>query len=491
MLVPHNCFCLDMTQAGEGPKTSTMLPFSRYPTLRTYLRSIRDVVFQKTSNGPAGAAAPRLTLVMGNPSADLDSFISAIVFSYFHNHATKTTDNIFIPLLNMPKTPSTELWRLRPEFGVALRQASTASTDASSAESAEQQAKDLLDNTITIKDLLDSSSTRPELKRVFKPDGTRVKQPIILVDHNAPSITVPHVASSTITDQLEITGCIDHHIEENVVTHQANPRIITTGIGSCTTLVVNHLRQTSTWPKTLDDPQTSAIRELALLALAPILIDTHNLKASGEKCSDLDRAIVATLEIELGSSASLYGVKSTWNRDAFYDPITEAKVSSLDLLTPQEMFERDYKSWTEGRIEIGIASLVRPLPWLSSHAGGTEQLAAELRTFATQMHAEQTVEGVRFDVVMLLTPGARDKGKEIVMVTFSDEAARAIDDFEGRSESLGLQAWDGDGVDDVTRSFESAFGAGRFRIWWMTQREKTRKQGAPLVREAVAAVQRG
>lgn len=429
---------------------------------------------------------------MGNPSADLDSFISAIVFSYYYNHSPKAGNTLFVPLLNLPKTPSTDLWRLRPEFGVALRLSTAKPDDKPDHEQAKEQEKGLLNDVITIKDLLDSSSTRQDLKRVFRPDGENVKQPIILVDHNAPSITIPKVPSSDILNQLDIVGCIDHHIEENSVPQSATPRIITTGIGSCTTLVITHLRKSGLWPNdTLDAAQSTAIHELARLALAPILIDTHNLKASGEKCSDLDRGVVGTLEIELGHSATLYGTKSSFNRDELYDPVVAAKAASLDLLNTQEMFARDYKAWTEGGIEIGIASLVRPIPWLAEQAGGAEKFALEMRNFAKQMQEEETADGVRFDVFVLLTPGAEKKGKEVLMVTLSETAARAIGEFEERAGELGLEEWDGDDEQgSVTGALDKEFGEGRCKVWWMTRREKTRKQGGPIVREAVAAVQR-
>ncbi|ETN44680.1 uncharacterized protein HMPREF1541_10350 [Cyphellophora europaea CBS 101466] len=467
-----------------------MLPFARYPSLRSYLRFVRDVVFQQSVNGVSEGAPSRITLVMGNPSADLDSFISAVTLSYFYNHAAHTRDTIFIPLLNMPKTPSTDLWRLRPEFGVALRLATAKAKEQPSDSQAREQEKELLNQVLTVKDLLDWDDTRPELKDVFRPDlaeSTSSKQQIILVDHNAPSVTVPKVPSSAILAGLEIVGCIDHHMEENVVPQEADPRIVTTGIGSCTTLVVNHLRKSRIWPGVLDDEQTTAIRELARLALAPILVDTHNLKASGEKCSDLDRGTTGALEVEI-SSSTMFGVKSNWNRDNFYDPIIGAKLTALDLLNAQEMFERDYKSWIEGSIEIGISSLVRPIPWLVDHVGGADKLAAEIRTFANRMQDEQTADGVVFDVFVLLTPGA-DRGKEVLLVTFSEKAAKSIEVFEQKSESLGLQTWDNERSDEVSSSLKDEFGEG-YKIWWMTQREKTRKQGAPLVREAVAAIQK-
>lgn len=466
-----------------------MLPFKGYPSLRTYLKAVRDVVFQQTGGA---ASQPRLTLVMGNPSADLDSFISAVVFSYFHNNASKAGENIYIPLLNMPKTASTELWRLRPEFGVALRQATTPSSSTHSPEQALSQAKDLLSQTLTIKDLLDSPSTLPSLKQVFHPDltVTSKSQPIILVDHNALAISIPHTATTSVTSQLLITGCIDHHIDEHTTPSSASPRLITTGIGSCTTLVLSHLRKSGIYPNTSTLPATevAAIHELLTLALAPILIDTAALKATGEKCSDLDRTIVEVIELEMGGSVSMSGVKGSWDRDGFYEPIKEAKKASLDNLSGREMLERDYKEWVEEGVGVGIASLVKDVEWVCGRTGGAHGLVKEMGAFVEGVRQEG--EGAGLGVLVLLTPGGK-KGKEVLMVEVGEESKGVVKEFERRGgEELGLGEWDAEGKDRVYRALTEGFGEGRAKVWWMTKREKTRKQGAPIVRDAVVAVRK-
>src|SRR5438046_1240105 len=64
------------------------------------------------------------TIVLGNPSADLDSFVSAVVYAYFCSAAAVAPSDgakrWFIPVLNLPTTPASDLWRLRPEFAAAL-----------------------------------------------------------------------------------------------------------------------------------------------------------------------------------------------------------------------------------------------------------------------------------------------------------------------------------------------------------------------------------
>ena len=80
----------------------------------SFLRLTAEVVFNSSASQP-------LTAVLGNTSADLDSFISAVVFAYFHTKKPSSESRIYIPLLNLTDVSSSELWRLRPEYGTALR----------------------------------------------------------------------------------------------------------------------------------------------------------------------------------------------------------------------------------------------------------------------------------------------------------------------------------------------------------------------------------
>src|SRR5271170_1496177 len=127
--------------------------------LTFFLASVRKTALSTHRN-----PSTRFTLVLGNPSCDLDSFVSAVVFSFFHfqnvRRQNQGAEHVYVPLMNLPTIQSAELWRLRPEFGAALSLAARTTGDAEllSGEGHEA-ARGLLKNLITIADLTSTSSS--------------------------------------------------------------------------------------------------------------------------------------------------------------------------------------------------------------------------------------------------------------------------------------------------------------------------------------------
>ncbi|ETI24613.1 hypothetical protein G647_03982 [Cladophialophora carrionii CBS 160.54] len=479
--------------AESGPDEDNSMPL-----LRTYLSQIRSrVLSTDASSASAVHGKSNSVLVMGNPSADLDSFISAVTTSYFYNlqsNSKHAKGRTYIPILNLPSVKATELWRLRPEFGVAIRLALGESADAINQGKAGEQGKpSVLEDLITIADI--KSDPNSLFHRLFREptDAESAKgvekQDLFLVDHNAPSI--PGLADKLISSRFTVTGCIDHHVDEDHVPRDATPRIVTTGIGSCTSLVIKYLRDKALWPSEPPSSQSQALQNICKLALAPILIDTANLKATGDKCSDTDREAVKFLESVI-TRAPAQGVQAAastptptqeWHRDAFHSAVATAKSNSLDLLSMQEIFDRDYKVWSErtssGRdMNIGISSLVRPLSWLAKHAGGVDEFLAEIETFARNPER-------RLGVFCMLTRTG-DGRKEVVVLAFDEAVKGLVERFERQSQSgeLQLQRWDGD--DTLERALGQKFGhRGEYKIWFMGDTSKSRKQVGPLLREVV------
>lgn len=529
------------------------------PPLSTYLSRLRGTIFPHSSTGIRSSLAtpPRssqlgnknVTLVMGNPSADLDSFISAVVLSYFYNRnqsrvaatSTKHTESslstaptLYVPILNLPAVRSGDLWRQRPEFAVALKIALGRPVDVdqsnegeklSGQASGESRGLDELEQVITIADVKDDESST--LHSLFSSQGPgrgqnaepapsspattagAPKQALLLVDHNSPSI--PGLDDEVIRSRFNVVGCVDHHIDEDYVPKDAQPRVVTTGIGSCTSLVVQHLRQQGLWPEggservddgsargSVEEGDTAqALLQITKLVLAPILIDTSNLRARGDKCSDTDREAVRFLESVIsshdGGAESAASIASTplqkqqsqaqsrWDRTSEYDAISAAKANSLSLLTMQETFDRDYKAWTEGiasssqgqKVNIGTTSLVKPLSWLVDHAGGIKQFVDETEKFARDPERELAV------FAMLTRTGT---GKKEVVVIATDESVKGVvEAFERGGPELQLQAWEEDA--ELLRVLRERFVA--VAVWWMGDTSKSRKQVAPLLRDVV------
>jgi exopolyphosphatase len=406
---------------------------------------------------------------------------------------------LHIPLLNLPLTSSGELWRLRPEFGTALRLA-LKGRDHHDKDRAEDAAKELLQNLLTISDIRSTGSSA--LNHLFTKSTTTATSgttSVILVDHNTLSILIPDFSPSEISSHFNITGCIDHHIDEDSLTRNVSPRIITTGIGSCTSLVVQYLRKQGFWSDLIeqgkdDEADGLVTMELAILSLASILIDTANLTAEG-KVSETDREVVSFLEdiintiVNSNLSAAQEEQQGRWNRSAFYQEISKSKASSLDLLTLSEIFDRDYKAWSEKRksssteLNLGIASVVKPINWLIGKAkySSAEEFIAAIRNFGKEQRP-------RLDLFAVMTTNTSREGdfrRELLVLSTGEgeESRKMVKMIEemGRDE-LGLSEWNED--EGLRNLLERKHG----KAWWQRDVSKSRKQVAPLLREAMRNV---
>ncbi|EDN02669.1 predicted protein [Histoplasma mississippiense (nom. inval.)] len=303
--------------------------------------------------------------VLGNPSADLDSIISAIIYSYFATRAVPASPST---IASSPGRQGSdvhagqELKRLRPEFFTALGLAvgwdgSRATGDGSLAKKGTDAVEALEGSVLTVADLKERlllsalgspgdacrrNENEASDRRGYNEAGSRrnshaadeqTNLDVMMVDWNA----LPKLPSNGgkggiegLSDALPglgicVVGCIDHHDNESFVprepaSHPLDPYCIQTGVGSCMSLVVRELRAQGLWADNVSflDPcaaldeespaDETAIYEAqaAKLAMAAILIDTVNMTAKS-KVSTVDTAAVAFLEakIQAGVDAHL------------------------------------------------------------------------------------------------------------------------------------------------------------------------------------------
>lgn len=448
--------------------------------LAVYIQQLRKVVFDNHNQ--------QVTVVLGNPSCDLDSFISAFVLSYFYNARPNASKHhkapIYVPVLNLPFSKTSDLWRLRPEFGVAIRGAFDGLTPQSqSGPSAEEKKrnqsreKQLLEQMITIHELANNKKTIHLLHSAFTPsdvyrDGKLAeKLDLILVDHNAPAIET--ITREDDRNRFQVVGCIDHHVEEDYVPKKAEPRIVTLGIGSCMSLVAQHLRHLNLWTGGKDEKGHPGYQQISRLAMTPILIDTWNLKAPGNRVSQVDRDQIAFLEPQTGLD---------FKREDLFQQVQTAKTEALDLLHMQEIFAHDYKSYAvdidkDQELIIGIDSVTRDLGWLGEHAGGKETLVDEIIKYARDGQKKLEIFG-------LLT--RRDDRKEVCIFTFGEKGKQCISRFEETADVLQLQSWNED--DELSKLLDKKLGTGSWEVWWMGDTSQSRKQVAPLLRDALTTV---
>jgi len=450
-------------------------------TLLQFLRQARQVHLQFLS----GTLPEPPIYVLGNPSADLDSIISAIVYSYCaSNRLPSTTPRPHIPLLNLPIPAGPELYRLRPEFVTTLWLSTNFPPlkPDERFENSSESGKLLHEHIVTIADFAQSLQEHATRPSKLIADAT-------LVDWNA----MPHRADpqghGSVTGLSEVTfrtvGCIDHHVDEHFVPANAlpanQPLIIQPGPGSCSSLITNELVRRGLWADSAESAQ------LAKLALAAILIDTSNLMAEG-KVTDVDIRAVEFLRKQVARQ------DPKWDAEAFYNEINSAKKNSLDLLTLDEVLERDYKEWSEvsssgESVKLGFCSSVKPIRWIVEKAGAPRQFLDAVRAFAASK---------KLDVVVVMTSftseGKFSRELFVCAMCHCDAAVKAAEAFvEQAGSDLGFERWSVDCRDPDTTERENEIRSTLDgdsdvwrRLWMQTNTTASRKQVAPLLRKAVA-----
>ena len=344
--------------------------------------------------------------------------------------------------------------RLRPEFTAVCAHANIP-----------------LDRLITLDDLL--SRTKPL-------SNTRW----ILVDHNRLQGDLGKLYSS------RVQGVIDHHEEENAVPEYTDPepRVIEK-CGSCTSLVVRQCKAEwdSISSSSLSTGAAHGQREVAIddsivtqgwdaqlakMALASILIDTANLKAPG-KVRQVDRDSVHYLEARIHISSK---DARMWNRDRYYTEIDQAKrdIGSLNLT---EILVKDYKGWTENGANLGISSVVKPLDFLV-------QKASEEKPPFLEDQLQHFIGDRDLSVFAIMTTSTSSEGsfeRELLVQARPSASSSAIKFAERSVSDLLLEDLDIDGIPTQNEP-----GQVWRKIWVQKDVSKSRKQVAPLLRQAMA-----
>ncbi|KAL4878363.1 hypothetical protein BJY04DRAFT_111803 [Aspergillus karnatakaensis] len=455
---------------------------SPQPTLCQFLESALRVHHRFISGSLSRAESP--IYVIGNPSADLDSIISALIYSYFaHNRVPRDSPRPHVPVINLDNVHAgPELRRLRPEFIKAL-QLSQRNT---------QEALEVEDGSALKEHFLTVADFTTQLKP--RSSESQLQADSVLVDWNALPIRSSDTRSGKgslpgLSVEFTVLGCIDHHADEGFL-----PPISTTQpnfvepTGSCTSLVVTELEQMGLWPKSDTVPANE--EEVARLAMASILIDTANLN-NKDKVTSFDTSASDFLLPKATST------DPSWDVTHFYKEIYGTKQNSLDLLTVDEILGRDYKEWAEqptrhtdqAPVQIGICSVVKSVPWIVRKAGKAHAFLKDLKAFASERE---------LDVVAVMTTfSSADKGqfsRELLVYGLSDRGVKALEIFVSDSRSqLGLVEWQSlDGSDhaqDIKDTLDARDDSPQWtRIWVQTNVSQSRKQVAPLVRQAAASL---
>ncbi|PQE17280.1 exopolyphosphatase protein [Rutstroemia sp. NJR-2017a BVV2] len=366
-----------------------------------------------------------VTFVIGNESADLDSICSAVTLAYlrtFSPSSSSSSRTTYIPLSNLPRADLSLRTELQPVLSRANLRAS---------------------------DLITLSDFSP---KALKVENTRW----VLVDHNSLRGELGTVFGK------RVVGCVDHHDEEGKVRpveeceREGEMRVLKKA-GSCASLVVEWARKSwDEMTKGGGEGQRKMDRELAYLALAPVLIDTYALKS--DKTTDTDRETASYLE-------GL--IKEGYDREAFFDEVMKAKEDINDL-SIRDILRKDYKQWSKPHIVVGISSVVKNMEWVVEKAGGKEQFLEEVKEWMKEKELNP----------FLLMSAYMEEGhlkRELFTFGTGTFGADFIKKFElVGGEALGLKTWKDGSMDSVGKEEAMA-------CWEVTKVENSRKQVAPLV----------
>ncbi|KAM5441555.1 Exopolyphosphatase [Microsporum ferrugineum] len=484
-------------------------------------RCVGLLSFLKTAaqftQAPFSSVKPQPTYVLGNTSADLDSIISAIIYSYFATSAQTQHGLQYIPAINLADVPAgRELRRLRPEFTTALNLATQRPLENLQTKGT-GGLKFLPDDDNTDNLLNESILTVAELRHNLLSwkkldDRQAPKLNVFMVDWNAlPKVTPHEFGVHGLTDRIEdvsvsVVGCIDHHEDEGFVSKYLTPRsgteasCIQTGVGSCTSLIIRELRNRGWWndhsspmvhgtssdvatPGGMDECEDPLEFEsqAAQLALAAILADTANMTMES-KVSDVDREAVKFLENKIKQCSSI-----AWDRDMFYHRIMDAKSSSVDYLTAQETLGRDYKEWVKSvrpghNVKIGICSVVKPVSWLLEKCKSEyPQEDCDEEAFFNVLSSFSQARNLDVAVIMAAfsSPPENEFQRELVFTILNDEHFSKLKEFEDAAvDYLKLEKR----PFSETNKDLPEIGL-KTRVWRQLDVTKSRKQVAPLVRK--------
>ena len=334
--------------------------------------------------------------VIGNESADLDSIISSISYAYLlYQENTSNRAELYIPLMNIHREEIT----LRKDILYLFQ---------------------LFD--ISIDDLLFLDDNVP-LNSLFEQKRLRLN----LVDHNVLRPRQEHFSDA-------IERIVDHHVDENKdYPLIANENKLIAVVGSNATLIAEKVFSS----------QVATPKEFAIL-LAPILIDTSNLK-SAEKTTYRDTE----------AAKELQNLAVTFPQD-FYQKLLDAK-NDISGLTPSMLLSKDFKEYLDGNILYGISSLPSAVKW---NLEDLELVGETIQKYAYERNLTY--------LILLMSSNDSLAKRNILVYSPSIDLLRAFDVYVQSDEVLKNIL--------IPSSFSETFQASFYR----TKNSFARKQLQPL-----------
>ncbi|KAI8323604.1 DHH phosphoesterase [Martensiomyces pterosporus] len=411
-----------------------------------------------------GQLGSKLTLVLGNESADLDSMVSSISLAYALSQSQASSSPPPIPIININRADLA----LRPECDLLLRETLVAEGS--------RGVEDL-----TFIDDFDLHAVLQQFSGASTSDGYVVPElEVWLTDHNAP-------ASRQAFLEPYVKGIVDHHVDEGKC-EGAEWRQVEM-VGSCTTLVARKIKE-------LGDPVD---KSLARMLLAPVLIDTSNLNPAAKRATSKDVAVVEWLDPLVDWSQPAVGISATAPQPVPEDDAPEESLAAANAgelyktldklkgkvshLSSYDLLRKDYKQWQVADMSgkpwaVGISSIsYRLKKWLKRDGK---------KAIESAIHEWTETQGLDMALVMTHGKAKNASGTKVygrdLTVAFRQDGKQPNDVQEllvrglRSAEVLGLQ----DYFEDSRGGDTLFFSQGRI--------ESSRKQVFPAVKGVIEAV---
>ena len=348
---------------------STSAPFftvdeTALADLNAFLRDARELVCASDSNAKKKTPrAERVTLVLGNEAADLDSVACAISLAYALHEANDDASRAYVPVVCVPR----EDFSLRADARWLLE---SVGVD--------------VDALTFAGEIAFGDASGPIVD-----DRLR----LVLVDHNALASASEYASFASAVDAVG-----DHHDDEKKYPATAAAAVVPTG--SCATLVSEPLVLDRSALAAHSETAARVFRETgpptrlragdprAALLLAAVLLDTQNLNASATRVHARDEAVAPIL-------ASLAG---TGDPASFHDELKRRRFDQSGL-SPRDLLRRDYKQWRfmgdENKAwDVGVASFGVPL---GNMAGDARAIRDACESFARERSVDALALMCAFD----------------------------------------------------------------------------------------------
>lgn len=309
-------------------------------------------------------------------NVDLDSIISSLLFAYLSRFENK--EEVYIPLIKVPKADL----ELRPELKYVL-------------------------NTIGL--------DYKKLVTIDEIDTTHATD-IVLIDHN-------HLTAPLNTEEWNnhVIGVLDHHVDEKL--YLDAPMRVIDMVGSCVTLVLKQFGVSTSSPW-LDE-------DIARLAMAPLLVDTVNLKW------DLGRTTQADVEVYEVLSSMVFTAQAQGSTESYFKAIERVK-SEVDAMSNYDILRRDYKEFSDvNGYRIGTSAVTWNFnDWVKRENDSTESIVKAAKDYANERALDMEVIFTAFDHDR---EGAGDYRRELAVFVINKDLLGVKKSLEENKE-LGLQS---------------------------------------------------